>query len=502
MSTQSAKDAGEDDRASRPAATALAARHGASAPRGQDPLAGSGRGRFGRMFPTLPARSPDPDVLVAMAKHMLRRSGEDRHTGTILSGYTYLGQFIDHDITFDPTSNIQRRNDPLALLNFRTPRFDLDSVYGGGRADQPFLYDWSGGKDAGVRLLLDRNGGDTLAAEDLPRNSQGRALIGDARNDENAIVAQLHLLFIRFHNKVVGLLRRDHPRWSANAVFEAAQRVVRWHYQWLVIEDFLPTVVGKATAACVRPRAALPGDAVIPIEFSGAAFRFGHSLVRDSYKLQRDGPIIPIFPLEGGGEHLGGFRRLKADLTIDWQMFFAKPTENLAMRINTALAKQLYALPPDGASLPELNLLRGRALGLPSGTDVAELLGADPLSDAELLPVAISPDLAILTEGERRALLDAPPLWYYILCEAYIHGGTREPAADGTLPPGGGAWLGPVGGRIVAEVLVGLLERDPRSYLHQQGPWTPPFGHDGEFAMRDLVRFLKTPDEDIAGDFV
>ena len=142
---------------------------------------------------------------------MLRRSENDRHTGTILSGYTYLGQFIDHDITFDPTSNIQRRNDPLALLNFRTPRFDLDSVYGGGRADQPFLYDWSGGKDAGVRLLLDRDGDGTFATEDLPRNRQGRALIGDARNDENAIVAQLHLLFIRFHNKIVGLVRRDHP---------------------------------------------------------------------------------------------------------------------------------------------------------------------------------------------------------------------------------------------------------------------------------------------------
>src|SRR5437763_10303698 len=111
---------------------------------------------------------------------------------TVTAGYTYLGQFIDHDITFDPVSVLTAANDPDALTDFRTPRLDLDSVYGRGPDDVPFLYD-----PDGVHLLIGRNAeGD----DDLPRNSNGRALLGDPRNDDNLIVSQLTQGFLKYHN--------------------------------------------------------------------------------------------------------------------------------------------------------------------------------------------------------------------------------------------------------------------------------------------------------------
>jgi hypothetical protein len=473
--------------------TATSARHGAGAPRGQDPLAGAAAGRFGRMFGSLSPGCLHADVLDRLVERM--SLGENSQpNGSIPAGYTYLGQFIDHDITFDPTSRLQRRNDPHALVNFRTPRFDLDSVYGAGPADQPYLYDWSTGPDPGVKLLVDRNGEDSdFAAFDLPRNRQGRALIGDARNDEHVIISQLHLLVIGLHNRVVDRLRDDHPRMSSNDLFDEARQIVRWHYQWIVIHDFLPKIVGEQTlAARVRPSsAAVPGEAAIPVEFSGAAYRFGHSMVREKYRLQHGGPLIPILlPATARGEHLGGFRRLKSCLKLDWDLFFfapqpASPGEaNPSMRIDPVLSSHLSALPPDGASLASLNLHRGDALGLPSGSDVACLLGIDPLSADELFPAHLWADDIPPLEG-RQAVLDAPPLWYYVLCEAYSRGGPPE-------GHGHGVYLGPVGGRIVAEVLVGLLERDPHSYVHQPG-WRPHLGDGETFTMLDLVRFVEDP---------
>jgi len=488
---------------------ATSARHGAEAPRGERPLAGATGGRFGRMFPGLPPCDPGADVLDALESYLRTQAIDGSDNGRIPAGYTYLGQFIDHDITFDPTSNIARRNDPLALVNFRSPRLDLDSLYGGGPADQPFLYDWNDElDDPGVKLLLTRNSGHPdLAPLDLPRNHQGRALIGDARNDENVIVAQLHLLFIRLHNNVVDRVRGESPRISSAAVFEEAQRIVRWHYQWIVINDFMLKVVGTKLAGELRPSpAALPGAAAIPVEFSGAAFRFGHSLVRNDYNLRSGSTALPILREPGDpGQHLGGFRALTKELKIAWARFFwdtaSPPQDGLrSMAIDTALAPPLHALPPDGTSLAGLNLRRGLALGLPSGTEVALAMGAGTplLTDDELRPDGPPAAFGLTTWNP---LLQDPPLWYYILCEAYVHGGRRLQGEHGILRPAGGKRLGPVGGRIVAEVLVGLLERDPASYLHHPSPWAPHLraaaatGEDAarRYEMRDLVRFIEEP---------
>jgi len=458
--------------------------HGDAAPRASDGV-GYG-GRYGRLFPDLPDRDPGPEALAALVALIEQATERATENETIPAAYTYLGQFIDHDITFDPVSRLERRNDPAAIRNFRTPRFDLDSVYGTGPADQPYLYDWSG-PDSGVRLLIGRSDG----VADLPRNTEGRALTGDARNDEHLLISQLHLLMLQFHNRVVDELRERMPwpdRWE---LFDEAQRVVRWLYQWVVVHDFLERVAGRELTRTVLQPAGddgLPvthlrwymrrGQPEIPVEFSAAAFRFGHSMVRAEYLLRSGGPAVPLFERPGGGDHLGGFRPLPAALAVDWSFMFS---EFPSMRIDRRLSAPVLRLPPDGASLPALNLARGLALGLPCGPDVARAIGLEPLTTSELLlDEAHAPGLS---PAVRDALERATPLWYYVLCEARSAFGS------------GGLHLGPIGGRIVAEVLVGLLRADPRSYLRQWPAWTPDRsglpGIDEHFGMLELVRFTR-----------
>jgi hypothetical protein len=249
------------------------------------------------MFPCLPAAAPRTGTIDALVAALRDRLGG--LNAAVPAGYTYLAQFVDHDITFDPTSKLQGRNDPDALVNFRTPRFDLDSLYGSGPMDQPFLYDWSAQVAPGVKLLVGSSAGGGAVTYDLPRNEQGRALIGDARNDEHLIISQLHLLFIRFHNKVVDRVLFDKPGLRGMALFEEAQRIVRHHYQWIVMHDFLPRVVGRGAARAARARRRFykfEGAPFIPFEFSAAAYRFGHSMVRGDYTPNRHvTPPVPIF---------------------------------------------------------------------------------------------------------------------------------------------------------------------------------------------------------------
>jgi len=193
------------------------------------------------MFPNLPAFLPPDDALDALARAMVEpepKEGEDVTAGDnpdIPAGFTYFGQFVDHDLTFDPTSKLQRDNDPDALVDFRTPRFDLDAIYGRGPDDQPFLYE-----DDGVRMLIGTN---EAGEDDLPRNAKGRALLGDARNDENLIVSQLSLGVLRYHNKVVE--RPSVFELPSERRFDEGRRIVRWHYQWAVVHDFLARLVGN-----------------------------------------------------------------------------------------------------------------------------------------------------------------------------------------------------------------------------------------------------------------
>jgi len=482
--------------------------HGAAEPRGLSavPLSALFEGRFGRMFRTLPFVSVPRDTLVALGRRMAEsgETGADEElspqdNARIPSAYTYLGQFIDHDITFDPVSQLQRFNDPDALHDFRTPRFDLDSVYGSGPADAPFLYEWIDADFRGVKLLAGRNpdadtDGTPLTRQDLPRNEQGRALIGDPRNDENIIVSQLHLAFIKFHDRLCDRVKRDRGLDGAE-LFAETRRLVTWHYQWVVVHDFLVKVAGDAVVKDILRDEGTAGGATVhlkffswenqpfmPVEFSGAAYRFGHSMVRPKYDLNdvvNDVPIFAHTEHPGPFDHLGGFRRLPEAWTIDWGKFVAidGSTPQRSRLINTLIAPPLLELPRsvdvNRTPLPVLNLRRGKALQLPSGQAVAQHMGATALTSAQLDFSRFN-----LTSSQRAQLEANTPLWYYVLKEAEVqHDGQQ---------------LGEVGGRIVAEVLIGLLSGDPQSYLRVQPNWTPtgvPAAQAGDFTLADLLKF-------------
>ena len=459
------------------------AEHGGGASRGlaEVDMSGHDVGRFGRMFPDLAPQLVEPETLEDLARSMFPGASpaqtqaalEPGENPDVAAGFTYLGQFIDHDITYDPFSSLERQNDPAALWSFRTPRFDLDSLYGSGPVASPYLYD----QHDPVKLLIGHNVGADVEAEDLPRNHQGRAIVADPRNDVHVIVSQLHLAFIRFHNAIVDHLRGQF--FAAADLFTQAQRLTRWHYQWVVVEDYLRSHVGSDVVDDILVVDPATGDRTvelqfyrwehepfIPVEFSAAAFRFGHSQVRARYQLNAAGELIHILvpsltpnPLQ----HLGGFRPLPKGWTIEWDRFFTLggPPPQLSRRIDTKLTGSFARLPvavdPGRRSLALLDLLRGRALGLPSGQAVAAAMGASV------------PDSTLALHGDT-------PLRYYVLREAEIlEKGHR---------------LGPAGGRIVAEVLLGMLAGDPGSFLHASPAWRPelPGEHPGHFTMADLLR--------------
>ena len=448
--------------------------HG-SDPRGGRSVARSPlfEGRFGRMFRRLtPAPAYPLDQLEALAAQMREPDQPGGWGGAppaldnpaITAGYTYLGQFIDHDLTFDPVSSLDRLNDPDALTSFRTPRFDLDSLYGSGPADEPFQYD----RDDERKLLIASN---ALGVDDLPRNSQEIALIGDPRNDENVIVSQLHLAFARLHNRFVDQAAAAIA--DPGDCFAEAQRLTRWHYQWVVVHDYLPRTVGEPLMgelfdpdtgdtdlryyrARTRP--------YLPVEFSAAAFRFGHSQVRGIYDLNAAVTGRPIFAAGdavGPLDDLRGRRNLPAGWSVDWSLFFpiAGSNPQPSRLIDARLVPALFDLPGAGAALAVRNLQRGQALQLPSGQDVARLLKADVLT------------------GDQLGAPEPTPLWFYLLKEAELGGGTS---------------LGPVGGRIVAEVLLGLLRGDVHSFINVDPTWTPTVPDadgDGRITVADLLAF-------------
>jgi hypothetical protein len=442
-------------------------RHGNVVPRGLETAAAADAvgGRFGRMFPDLAPCEVSDAAIDALVALMRRRDPMPTNT-RIPSGFTYFAQFVDHDITFDPTSKLDQISDPLALENFRTPRLDLDSVYGSGPVVQPYLYDWmSSQAPPGVRMLI----ASTEGFQDLPRNRQGRALIGDARNDEHAIITQLHLLFLRFHNRVAQHLAAGGT--GEGELLEAAQQAVRRHYRWVVARELLPALTGLPGP--VEPEyLRFAGPPFIPVEFSGAAFRIGHSMIRAQYGLQLEPevgelpPASPIFPA------LDGFHGLQPKLVIDWPRFFRMPgfeqEVQPSQRINTHIVGPLFKLPDGGGELPRRNLQRGRILGVPSGQAVAGELEMPLLTDTEL-------QLDSVPAAVRDELHESMPLWFYVLCEAQVR-------ADGRH-------LGPVGALIVAEVLSALLALD----AELDAGWTPgELGTGNDFTMASLIRFAQT----------
>jgi hypothetical protein len=485
-------------------------------------------GRFDRLFShgDLPAAGFEDADLQKLAKAMTADL-EDRPTPEkevdseenpgILAGYTYLGQFIDHDITFDPTSQLRHLVTDLAdLVNFRTPRLDLDNLYGRGPGDEPFLYDGDG-----MHLLF----GEPLSgnhhdprARDLQRGPDRRALIGDPRNDENRIVSQLQSTMIRFHNRMVDVL--------GTTDLDDVRNQVRWHYQWVVINDFLPTIINRSTIEKVFPHLAngtsvghdkpqvtlgrLVGEAAthrffMPVEFSVAAYRFGHSMIRPIYRFNESISRRPIFStVDDDAADLGGMRALPDDWAIDWQFFFdigdgtvdARSPYDLierkpqhAYKIDTSVVGALGALPAsvaaDPSSLALRNLMRGRDFGLPSGQAVAERLGESPID--VVIGKATDEDPRRPIGEISPAFADKSPLWAYILSEAQVTSWQNSSAEKKDDVP---IRLGPVGGQIVAEVFAAMLLADPTSFINASPGFTPrhEFLRDDAFGFAELIR--------------
>ncbi|MEV6305693.1 heme peroxidase family protein [Actinoplanes sp. NPDC051861] len=454
-------------------------KHAVAGTRGSDIAVKAGRaqeGRFGVMFKNAEAYSPPDELIKSLARQMgepTGPAGSDLDNPRIPAGFTFLGQFIDHDMTLDRTPLPEQEADPHALTNFDTPLFDLGSLYGRGPDTDPDLYE---ADKTRMKVVRNVNG-----VDDLPRRADGSAIIGDARNDENLIVAQLHLAFAKFHNRCL-------DTGQARNLAEA-QRLTRWHFQWIIIHDFLdkvagPEVVGRfldgkgrVNREYYKPKN--PHRPMMPIEYSVAAYRFGHSMVRAAYLMNaRTTPpaVGPIFGAEGSD--LRGNRPLPARLEIDWWHFFDVPGKpatprNAARRIDGKLSLPLFNLPvtvvTEGtSSLAERNLIRGKRLGLPAGQDVARRMGITPLTNTQLgLP---DPDNA---DWQGKA-----PLWFYILKEAELtHAGER---------------LGPLGARIVCEVILSILDADKNSYLRVNPsfrPAAPIAPSTGQFRMGDFLKF-------------
>jgi len=407
-----------------------------------------GPATYARMFPELPSFQADEQFL-----HALGRAGglcdcgdvDDSadSLGETAAGWPIFGQFVAHDITAD-RSSLRSQVDTAELHNSRSPQLNLECLYGDGPTGHPFLYR----RDDPAKFLLGIDGAD------VQRNAEGIAVIGDPRNDSHMLMSQLHLAMLRAHNALVDEARLAGV--SNDRVFDEAARQLRWHYQWIVLNEFLFALVGQTVAHQVLqegPRWFRPAHGgFIPLEFADAAYRYGHSQIRHRYQLNRHTHPVPLFP------DLLGFRTVPPDAVIDWKLFFDAPGAAPAQRskkIDGKLVRALIELPvavtgeceiEDSHSLAVRDLQRGQGVGLPSGEAVARHIGVAPLTAEQV---------GITSTGWK----GETPLWYYILREA-----------DACT---GGHRLGPVGGRIVTEVLVGLVDVDAASFRRNRRDWRP-----------------------------
>ena len=473
---------------------------------GLDMLSGNrDPGMFGRMFPTLDALEVPDAKLQALAEAMREANpGDPAGNNTrIPAGFTYLGQFVDHDITLDLTALSDKEKDPLGIENFRTPALDLDSIYGLGPDGSPHLYARNpvAGRKHGPKFLIGKNfnSGEGEFRNDLPRSPEGFALIGDHRNDENLLVAQTHLAILKFHNKVCDTLAAAPA--PPPDIFAEARRLVTWHYQWMVLHDWVERLTEPGIVKKIlhdgRKFYRFRRVPFMPVEFSAAAYRLGHSMVRQRYsqnRLNTGADFADFFAFTGLSGGIVGdlaptppteppntaFPRLPSKWIIDWRRFhelgaMGGAAVNLtpSRKLDPFLVAALHDLPGGGGNLAFRNLKRGVNLGLPSGQAVATKMRIkNPLTPDE---IASGPDGQV---ARAKGLHTATPLWYYILKEAEVRGG--------------GERLGPVGATIVAEVFVGLVHGDQTSFLWRVKNWKPtlPSATPNTFTMADLLRFV------------
>jgi len=475
--------------------------------------------RFGRLFPHLPPFAERSPALEAALVELGRRGGlmdanDDLAAGPVelivdpaksavnrdnpdmTAGITFFGQFLDHDFTFDLSSRLGVPAVPEQSANERTPALDLDSVYGAGPGRSPELFERRN-RRVEPRFRLESGG----LFEDLPRTATSVAILGDPRNDENLVLSGFHAAMLKFHNNVADMLAARHRREEPGEIYRRARRLVTWHYQWIVVNEFLPLLIGQDRVnrlLAQGPRTFPTRVPFIPVEFQGAAYRMGHSMVRPSYRANFNGirgtdPTAagaPFFAMlfdpagEGQADPVdlrGGARAARR--FIGWQTFFRFDETSFRpnKRIDTRLSTTLFTLPlqaiagsePNPVSLAQRNLLRHVTWGIPSGQAIAADLGVAPLTRADLADV------------QPLGLADSTPLWFYVLREAQLQ-------QDGLR-------LGDVGADIVGRTFVAMLELDRNSYLAEAPRWRPTlpnrFGNvTGRFTIADLLAFAGVVD--------
>ena len=473
-------------------------------------------GRYTRLGPADECGHSD-ELLCELAERMKdspeRRRGRQR-TPAMKAGYVYFGQFIDHDLTRDHHTVEETTSAVEQTSNFRTPRLDLDQLYGKDPSRAPHLFDDGRFRLGKTTAATTKRPGPApaIGLDDLPRTADGTAIISDDRDDENLLVAQVHVVFAKLHNRFMTLLE-ENPHLSPGGadLFDRARRLVTWHYQWLVLHDFLPQIVQHNALREIREsgfrfykRALRPQDApmALPVEFTVAAFRFGHSMVQDAYILNRWRTIkthaLITMTKRGGGIGVqpdpvpDGPPTVPADFVVDWDSFFggAFPGQlNRGKQIDTFINEALYELPPQAVAifriqlsrhpalanalkghrllLPALTLLRGSKMRLATGEAFARAFGYEPL-----------PASAIAATDADAAFFDGPamrgrtPLWYYILREAAVENALEPEVSVGS--PLRIQKLGTIGSRLVAEVLLQVLHADADSILNGGRAWKPP----------------------------
>jgi hypothetical protein len=474
--------------------------------------------RFSRMGPNGEPHPLDADIAKRLAKKMAAGGGTGLEDSHVPAGYTYLGQFIAHDLSFDKTCVMFGADvSPARLLQGTSPLLDLDSLYGAGPRDRlsAALYEEDGIhlKSGGTVPGVDGSPKDGF---DLPRGAgstaaeRRTAVIADPRNDDNLAVAQTHLAFIRFHNRVVDTLPASIPEALR---FDQARKDVTKHYQWMIRYDYLPLICAESVLDDVfsNGRKAFEVGAApttlptMPIEFSIGTFRLGHSMLRGVYTWNCKVPRVTLdelFEFSAKGGDLDGNDRLPTRMIADFRQLydfrepaakrfcFEKPKPNMAKRIDTRLAHGLRQLPPGAfgerdvpdkdlrRNLAFRNLTRAQMVGLASGPQMAGFLDechvpVTKLQRGQIVNGSGGVILRGLSEDAEKALVARTPLWFYILREAEFNGGR----------------LNGVGARIVAETFHRAMECSDASIVRDPG-WRPTLVPDGTcFGMVDLLLF-------------
>jgi hypothetical protein len=457
----------------------------------------------------LPGRRFDDAALLRLAAAM-RMPRNSIAGSNVPSGYVYFGQFLAHDVTRLKAADDKPVSQACALGELgqlRSPALDLDSMYGNGYDDLAVPLN-QGKFIIGAAVDLDNK---PVPDTDLPRDPNTLVpLIPDDRNDDNLLVAQLHVQFLKLHNFFYERFRGGNWRLQPRQLYELAREQVVLHYQQAVLHDFLQRLLDPAVwqhvirddlPALWDPR---PGStAGVPVEFAGAALRFGHAMVLPRYNINAtmELNLKDLFTMTGEG----GFDRapaLPAANIVDWRFFFdfsdyagsggAEKRVNKSLAINDEVSvlvprlKRQHGAPYD--SLASRNLIRAGQLQLPAGQDVADSLlsathwrelcaavGFDRQYAATTL-AALQPDGNGVIRAAGTDFHQVTPLWYYILLEAWTHAR--------------GVHLGKVGSLIVADTLRGLVRTSPVS-IHdpsrKRAPWIAATGMNGTLRISDLL---------------